>query len=465
MSLLILEPVDVPMSWGGETWLNSTWPGKAAAVKGLDATFRQWLRRNPSALGSWSRALFGNDLPFFTKVLRTRFPPLVHLGFSRTVEARTFLAWLNREQDLLRRFFDALCPSGPESFRRFQDAYEDWAVVQSLKKWRLTETDGHRRLVRSFAPFLRDPSDPRVSGILAQLRDNRARIVSVLNEINLSREHGRLLLSPAGTVHSIFGLSLQVHPSDPALGRLRTILRDGAQTPDRTKAVRRLSLSRGRPTVSTAGPRPKSEAWMPMELNGRTVLVETQQTSDTTYSLADFYTPFVWRNGMAFRKGDRRLGIRSKRFHDISKHIDFQRSLISSARLTPQRVETIPRAVGVRSTRLVDHPLTWPFFTTYKLTFQGTPRRPASWNLHAEPDRFQSLVVIRGRAEIQGAGAAFRLPRWSAVFVPASRETYALRSSGETEVLVFRLPRPQSRRPTKPHIKAGPLPLPSHERR
>ena len=87
-------------AWGEELWLNSTRPEYPAGVS-PKKTLAQVLRRRPQLLGSWSRRLFGNDLPVFAKFIRTDFPPIAHIGFSTFVRPQEFLSWICREQDLL----------------------------------------------------------------------------------------------------------------------------------------------------------------------------------------------------------------------------------------------------------------------------------------------------------------------------------------------------------------------------
>ena len=43
---------------------------------------RDWIEARPEILGEWSRRLHGDRLPIFLKILSSRFPARVHLGFE-----------------------------------------------------------------------------------------------------------------------------------------------------------------------------------------------------------------------------------------------------------------------------------------------------------------------------------------------------------------------------------------------
>lgn len=84
------------------------------------------------------------------------------------------------------------------------------AVDQSLKRWRDPGRD--KPFLAALAPFLRLGAPADMPHLMESLRENRARIVEALNEVDLTREIGNLLLSEAGIAHAIFGLSHQTHP-------------------------------------------------------------------------------------------------------------------------------------------------------------------------------------------------------------------------------------------------------------
>src|SRR5439155_3355929 len=125
----------------------------------------------------------------------------------RAVERATVLGWLEREHALLRRLFAALDFAGRDAFERFAAIYSAWATAQARAQW----LDGDDAAIAArLQPFARAP----LAQCIGPLRRNRAEFVGALHELDLRREEGNLLLSPAGMVHAIFGLSHQTHPLD-----------------------------------------------------------------------------------------------------------------------------------------------------------------------------------------------------------------------------------------------------------
>jgi mannose-6-phosphate isomerase class I len=427
MRPILLEPVEMKKSWGVELWLNATLPEASARTAG--GTLRELLRAHPEMLGELARRVFGDELPIFTKFLRADFPPLVHVGFSRAVDRATLLAWLTREHDLLRELFRMLEVDTREAFDAFGKIYSAWAIRQAGERWRATDA-----IADELARFAKKP----LAATLTQLRENRAQLVEVLNEVDLRREAGNLLVTPAGLVHSIFGLSHQTHPLDrmrPTLEALFKKLRESSHLDD----AQLFAIVDGVELNHSQEAPPKNEAWMPAWLDGQLWLVEPQQTSDTTYSIADFYTPFVWDGArMRFRKGDPTNGLSEQVLARQIEDLDFSPTQIDQIRRTPIRVA---EKDGATLFRLVDEPEHWPFFTAYQVSLQG-----GRWT-----DRpngvFQQLVVLSGEAELTDAGGSIGTLRPSTpAFVPASLAgEYHL--SGTAEVLVFSVPGLRARHP------------------
>ncbi len=288
---VILHSVETPKSWGMEHWLNLTQP-------------------DPSLLGDWSRLLFGEQLPTFTKLIVADFPPRVHVGFRRAVDKQTLLSWLVREQKLLAELYRVLTVSSQAEFEEFAQVYRRWSISQAEVAWRRGDDAD---FAATIAGFVSAGARLRLALWAGRLRRNRMALVDELNDVDLRRETGNVLLTPAGVVHAIFGLSLQTHPLDGSgetLRRLFADLRRLEQTGAPDRWLRALVDSADLPALRAANrAAPKNEAWMPIQGHGGLSLVEQQQTSDTTYALADFYTPFVWSSGrVGVRQSEARIG-------------------------------------------------------------------------------------------------------------------------------------------------------------
>ena len=304
----VLRAIDAPKPWGWEKWLTSTRPEGAAKLAGADGTLADLVATGPDVLGSWARRLFGDEMPMFAKLIHTGFPSRVHLGFRRAVPPAQLLGWLDDEQANLRSLFAALTIEDARAFATYQARYEAWATRQALEGWR---RDDDAATAEELAPFAPAAFDLRAW--LGRVRGNRAAIVETLNEIDLKDERGNLLLSSAGVVHAIFGLSHQTHPLDRSRAALQTLFATLAERAPGASddELARIIDAAGLPALRAQNHAPpKNEAWLAAVIDGTEILVEPQQTSDTTYSLADFYTPLVWSDdGVRFRKGDRASGL------------------------------------------------------------------------------------------------------------------------------------------------------------
>lgn len=431
---ILLKPVEMVKSWGSELWLNATLP-EASAGAG-SSTLAEVLTVHPELLGEWTRRIFGEQLPIFTKLLRASFPPFVHVGFSRPVERATLLGWLAREQAALRQLFSTLEIHSREAFDAFNRLYSAWAIEQASQRWQIIDQDAFAAQLRPFT----GKSD-RLVTTLAQLRKNRAQLVDVLNEVDLRREAGNLLLTPAGVVHSIFGLSHQTHPLDRMRSALQTVFRNlrrlaasGLGDEDLSGLLDGFDLPELHKTKSAP---PKNEAWLPAFVDGRLMLVEPQQTSDTTYSLADFYTPFVWDGArMRFRKGDAAFGIASNDLARQVEDVELSATAIEKIRRVPARVASLSKHDAILF-RLVDEPESWPFFTAYQVTLNDHARW-TDWP-HGV---FQQLVVLSGEVDlIDSGGLVGTLSATTPAFIPATLDAgYQLVANGDAKILVLSVP-------------------------
>jgi hypothetical protein len=431
----VLEAVLAPKPWGWELWLTSTRPEAPAGVRHPGTTLADLVAAHPEVLGVWARRLFGDQMPIFAKLIHTDFPPRVHIGFRRKVERGELLAWLDREQDLMRRLLPALRIPDAGAFAAYHARYSSWATEQALAGW-------HRDDDATTVAALRDFVDPALdlAAWLRAVRANRSVIAGSLGEIDLRDEAGNFLLSPAGIVHAIFGLSLQTHPLD----RTRVVLQElfaelaeraaaGASEEELGSAIDAAGLPALR--GGNLAP-PKNEAWSPATIDGAEILVEPQQTSDTTYSLADFYTPLTWGGDRArFRKGAPAHGLSHEELSSYVADLSVEATPVEAIRRSPQEVGGASRA-DAELYRLVDEPSHWPFFTVYQLELSGTftARPPAG--------TFEQIVVTRGRVALgDKAGVVGEMSSRAPGFVPATLEgPYTLTAREPSTVLFFAVP-------------------------
>lgn len=453
---ILLEAVERPMSWGHETWLASTQSDGVAPIKGSTETLATLVRSRPEILGRWTRVMFGDDVPIFTKLLRTRFPPFVHMGFVRAVTTDELLTLLGREQLLLRKLFARLVLADHAAFDRFQKVYAGWAIEQSVRGYRLAGKARHTAFVRAMEAFVL-PSTTReeLATLLAELRDNRRDFVALLNVADLREELDSMLLSEAGIAHAIFGLSHQTHPIDrahPTLQRLFGRLRERAKQGDATEddLLRIVSESDLAAVRALNVDAPKSEAWMPIVFGKgkELVLVEPQQTSNTTLSFADFYTPFAWKEQLRFRKGDPITGTSDESIAKYIAQLKLGASTIDSIRRTPTPMDAGPTARAAKLFELVDEPHLFPFFTAHRVDLAGTRSRAASFAAALPDGGFHQLVVLAGAVTIEHENEAFSIDAGQAAFLPGSMSPkYALTSQGRARVLVTSAPVPRGNDP------------------
>ncbi|MBI5209816.1 MAG: hypothetical protein HY927_07590 [Elusimicrobia bacterium] len=434
----------VRKAWGSEAWLNAAHPGGMAAIRGGPgeaggpATLAELVRRHPQVLGPWSRALFGDRAPVFAKLITTDFPPLAHIGFRRRVAPGAFLRRLFMEHALMRSLFGMLAVRDAARFAGFQRAYHDWAALQSIGGWRQDITEDLERALRR---FLKPGQEASLASLLRSVRQNRALIAADLNEVDLREQAGRLILLRGGVIHSLFGLSHQVHPRDHAQAALQELITEirarasrGAPGALLESAARR--AHRWRPE----DPAPKSEAWLPLDERGGLTLAEVQQAADTTHSLCDFFTPFVWKGRLAFRKGDPTTGLNNDDLSSFAAGVEFSPHRPADYLCQP----ATQRCRGGRLTRLLDAPGKWPFFSIYRLDLDGTSRAEAVWRADRPKAAFRHIVALGGSVAVRTPGRRAVARPLEPVFVPATLSTgYELASRGEASVLIIAVPGPR----------------------
>jgi hypothetical protein len=431
----VLRAALAPKPWGWEKWLTATRPEAPALVEGTGSALAERIAAHPEVLGPWTRRLFGDTMPIFAKVIHTHFPSHVHVGFRRKVERGQFLLWLEEEQALLRRLLGALRVANELAFVEYQARYAAWATQQALSGWRIEDDEATTALLESFV----DPTFD-LPAWLRLVRGNRAALVDTLNEIDLKKETGNLFLTGAGVIHAIFGLSHQTHPTDraaPAYRQLFALLarESAAGTSDEelTRAIQEAGLAEL--SAKNAAP-PKNEAWFPALVDGAEVLVEPQQTSDTTYSLADFYTPLTWSGEeVRFRKGAPRSGLSREELVRYLEDVEFEVAPVASFRRVPQLLPGLSQR-GAALSRLLDEPRSWPFFTVYQVDLTG------STTLLPPLGVFQELVVTRGRVGLSDErGDLGELGSSASGFIPATLEgSYRLTADEPATVLILGAP-------------------------
>jgi hypothetical protein len=415
-------------AWGEELWLNSTRPEFPAGVS-KKKTLAQVLKREPRLLGSWSRRLFGNELPVFAKFIRTDFPPIAHIGFSTLVRPQEFLSWICREQDLLAALRRSLRVGDPRAFHGFERVYENWSTDRALAGWEAAPARD-RSFIRAMSRYCRMDRE-ELAQLAEDLRRSHNRMVRVLNEVDLRKETGNLLMVQAGVIHALFGLSLQFHPQDPTQEALQEFILAGGG-----RAVKKLRQARQRLSAAAA---PKSEVWMPLPTDKNLNLAEVQQSSDCTYSVADFFTPFVWQKGARFRKGHPALGLTDAALRRLMEGIDFSVTTVSSIRCRPLALDPGQGAKRCRLWKLLDRPALWPFFTVHRLDLSAGGR----WSSAAAPS-FRHVVVLSGRARLESAGSVLRLSPSAPAFVPAELpQGYTLAADEPASLLLVGIPGPR----------------------
>ncbi len=400
-----------------ELWFNSTQAdGLTTLQNNPKITLAEVIEANP-------RAMLGPGMtakPIFTKILgrdETQ-PQMVHAGFNGNIKGneKAFVGWVIQERSLVTELRNALAAMNmtEEQFNQYKQSYEAWVSAQVEARWTGTALPALPAFMAGFD-----------TSIFNAIKENRAKIVSVMNEVRL--EPGQVIISPVGYIHSIVG-SHQTHPPS---------------------------------THSEA----KNEAWYIFSIGkdaagkDRLLYFEPQQTSNTTYSPFDFPTPIVWTDGkVAMRK-------------DLTKGLD---ALLKAGEKAPANEEEAIRLMADRAlkfepTKAEDfvvtsrtHDITsefknpvrakaealiegtypvWPsaLFTLNRITLAGTGKTEAA-SITVEPvaGSYHELEVIKGEATITMKGKTTTLTPGSSVFVPASNQTsYELKAEGSAEILML----------------------------
>ena len=378
---------------------------------------------NPKVLGGDHK-----EKPFFVKFLSTRFEDKVRMGFHDRmfkIGKDQFIEWLIEERKNVEELQSALREGlTREEFTEYLKAYEKWVLFQDERGWRFSPKSlDILTATRGISPFIKEGVN--ISELLHRTAQNRSRIVSALNEIWL--KPGMVVVSPAGHPHYIDGLSAQTHP---------------------TKVF-----------VNEKGEKeyPKNEAWAVISVkdeNGRDqlIMVEPQQTSNNTYSFADFYTPIEWKtkdkDGKAIPLEEQYPGMRKDVTGDDIKGF-VEKGLYTERTTIPEDFIQEPRditpAEGVLhakvETLIEDDPLVWPtqHFIAHRITLEGKGEEdPSGIVMYPVKHSFHELIVTKGEVTLKIVGRPdIKLTRGTPLFIPSEVGRYALESQGEAEIIKF----------------------------
>ncbi|MBU1084575.1 MAG: hypothetical protein KKG84_05715, partial [Candidatus Omnitrophica bacterium] len=390
--------------WSGVTVVSARNPQAASKINDTDITLKQFIEANPNAL-----SLKGNytEKPFFVKTLATRFPDKIYMGFNEKIKdvgKERFTEWLKDEWENISRLkFSLKTDLTREEFERYLGHYEEWAIGQGDNKWALTTSDETiNRAVSAMRQYF--PDSVNVEVLFDDIARTRKNITSVLNEIVL--EDGMVIQSLAGYMHGIFGLSLQTHPKEAGIG------------------------------ISGLMELPKNEAWIVKVVtddNGQkhTFLVEPQQTSDNTHSLADYFTPIVWdaeQGNPKIRKtvtnADIDHWVNNDLFWDDARVVAKPEEFILQPKdITPEGAQNAKLESLIPASKVLPG--------TERITLNS-----GSVAINNDSGVYNELLIVEGKAEVRVEGREpVTLENGGSVFIPATVDKYTVISDGKAEVI------------------------------
>lgn len=356
--------------------------------------------------------------PFFEKSLSTRFADKVHEGFNEKileVGKETYTNWLIQERKNVEKLLASLRENLTKvEFDEYRAFYEEWVEEQADTAWRLQFGDSETMvdLIPKIQHYLR--SNVSAGALLHEIKGTRANIVKVLNEIKL--KDGMIVLSPTGRMHGIFGLSHQTHPM---------------------KAQRN---KEGKMEY------PKNEAWIVKDVTdaegrktGHKILIEPQQTSDTTFSVADFFTPIVWdnkKNAPKMRKDSTPENIR----YYVKTGLKFEVTNPEDVVLKPKDITPTEGAHNAKLESLINETSSvWPtkYFVAEKIILDGKGRADeASIAMNRIEGHAHDLLVLEGTVAIMIDGQEpIVLTQGMSVPMDAEIGNYVVKSQEKAEVL------------------------------
>ncbi|GEM_PF-2852979 len=425
VALGLPEDLEHPIA---EVWLDSTQNDGLSVISETQIddiapiTLKELVRYHPEALGGH---LGSKD--FFVKFLCTNFPPQCYEGFDlgiRGITLNGFVEFVQKERRLLHDLLNMLSIDNPGKLEAFKKTYTDWCNYQASSGWRDTTSN---KTLPYLGQYVNEDSSAQVNQLLAEIRDNRREITSTLNLIQFTP--GIAILSPADRPHGILGLSLQTHPK--------------------------------------LGPDAKYEAWIPIVVRGKdgtnhTILIEVQQNSNVTNSIADFYTPFDWdkkAGKVVMRKKLAKRPVTSQEDLVNAECEAIKTTILEGLSGKPTEVDDFivrPRiisggtandSVTVESVIEGAYGDIWPtpFFTVHSVTFD----KEASYQAKPLDDNYHTIVVVSGKVKIRMQNGAETVLSMGEKDVPKScfmgaemKQSYEIIADDKAQVLVFsqRLP-------------------------
>lgn len=419
-----------------ELWFNSTQQDGRSIIPGTDITLAEVIEANPGAT-------LGPNMtvkPMFCKILGKdeMQPQIVHLGFNEKIKEvgkEQFVKWVIAERNLvieLKGRLAVLNLTEDQFKKEYLPAYEAWVSAQVRAKWE------NRELMPALPAFM--------SGfdrtIFNKIREIRANIVSVMNEIEL--KPGQVILSPVGYIHSIVG-SHQMHP--------------------------------------ISGSEAKNEAWYIFSVKdeaGKEHLLyfEPQQTSNTTYSPFDFPTPIDWGKdkttgtvGPKMRKdlptvpGIEHLlnpGETAPTTDEatirlmMDRAIDFEVAEPTDF-IVNSRIEDITNrpsyanAIETRVESLIEGTnsvWTKDLFTVRRLMFNGQEGKQASITVNPVENSYHELIVLKGEVTVTTEDQTVVMKPGSSIFIPYNaRKPYQITANDKAELVQVYPSRPEAERP------------------
>ncbi len=321
---------------------------------------------------------------YFFKILKTRFARQAHLGFNPNFQKQLFIDLIKNERDLIQRLLlilqDSEYANDKQHFESFRNNYIEWAM------------NNHNDF------FLKEAND-----IAINLKSIRKKLMSMTHKLDFEELRDHIMLVPTGTIHSIRGLSLQSHPKE--------------NMPDKNKHT-------------------KNEAWIYLpnyNSNGSDsdwALLEVQEISNDTYSYADFYATFEWKDG---RPQTRKPLLNDNELEEIiADGLYFEPKPRESY---IKRAEIIFEKNGITLRRYIDDATLWPFFSVYEIFCHesGTFEMPFSKSTY-------DLFVANGSVEITATDKSYFLKAGESCIVHESFGKYSIESAQDTRIFVIGKP-------------------------
>ena len=329
---------------------------------------------------------------YFFKVLTTRFPKKAHVGFNSVYfQKQHFIDLIKQERDLVRALLSLLqngpCGNNRSIFENFREQYI---------KWNINKNDF------PMAQFIQTNNLSEVNNLLKHLEDTRSQLISFTHAVNFENTKDHIILVPTGTIHSIMGLSLQSHPKQ--------------NLPYKNKHT-------------------KNEAWIYLPVydhHGSEVdwfILEIQELSNDTYSYADFFASFEWKDG---RPQTRKPLLDDNEIEEIIADGLLFEPKPQEAYI--KKSEVILEKNGIVLKRYIDDKALWPFFSIYEITCNESGKIDTPLL-----DSHHDLFVAQGSIEIMviTTGKKYALQAGEACIISEELGKYTINASKDTKIFVI----------------------------